>query len=106
MSQELRLPGIEVVSAQVPGAKRAPGEQGDDRVRIGSSGSAVLIALADGAGGASRGGYGAELAAISAFESLSEQLKQEPDDTAGDGARACHGRRPHDVVDGGEGAAR
>lgn len=78
MSEELRLPGVEILSAQVPGTKRARGERGDDRIRIGSSGSIGLVVLADGAGSAERGGYGAELAAESAFESMSEQLDRNP----------------------------
>lgn len=66
-----------MLSAQIPGAKRAPGERGDDRVEIGRIGSTALVALADGAGAASHGGYGAELAAASALESLRDQFDED-----------------------------
>lgn len=75
MSRALALPGVDVLSALVPGSKRAEGERGDDVVKVGSFGSTALVALADGAGSASRGGYGAELAALSALESACEQIE-------------------------------
>lgn len=64
-----------MLSALVPGAKRAPGEPGDDAIELGNVGATAVVALADGAGSASRGGYGAELAAARAVESLCEQLE-------------------------------
>ena len=65
---------LDVISAVAPGAKRTSGEVSEDAVAVARVESIVLIALADGAGSAPRGGYGAQLAVSSAVESLQESL--------------------------------
>jgi hypothetical protein len=65
---------VDVISAVVPGSKRAEGEASEDAVAEERLGDVVLVALADGAGSARRGGYGARLAAQSAVEALQERL--------------------------------
>jgi hypothetical protein len=74
LSPAARSSWVEAISALVPGSKRGPGEQGDDVVETGRVGATAVVALADGAGSARRGRYGAELAALSAVESICEQL--------------------------------
>lgn len=64
-----------MLSALAPGAKRASGETGDDAIELGQVGATAVVALADGAGYAKRGGYGAKLATGSAVEFLCEQLE-------------------------------
>jgi hypothetical protein len=65
---------IDVITAVVPGSKRADGEATEDAVAEERLGDVALVALADGAGSARRGGYGARLAVQSAVESLQERL--------------------------------
>jgi Protein phosphatase 2C len=74
-----RRSALAVVSAVVPGAKRADGERSQDAVAAALSEDTALIALADGAGSAKRGGYGAELAVAAAVESLQEALAENAD---------------------------
>jgi hypothetical protein len=74
LKQTQRSPNAEVISAVIPGSKRAPGESGDDVVKVAPAGSGLVAALADGAGSAARGRYGAEIAAAAAVESVGEAL--------------------------------